>query len=74
MMNTLRPPRAEDWAKRPVCTEAGSPVQGHSRRFRFALAAEHTRPPPGYYLIFMRQHHSKTTRPRLVLPARPAVV
>ena len=74
MMNTLHPPRAEDRAKRPVCAEAASLVQGHSHPFRFALAAEHSRPSPGYYLIFMRQHHSKTTRPRLALPARPAVV
>ena len=74
MMNTLPLARAGDRAKRPVCAEAASPAQRNSHPLRFALAAEHTRPSPGYYLIFMRQHHSKTTRPRLVLPARPAVV
>jgi hypothetical protein len=74
MMNTLHPPRAEDRAKRPVCAEAASPVQGLSHPIRFALAAEHTRPSPGYYLILMRQHLGKTSRPRLALPARPAAL
>jgi hypothetical protein len=74
MMNTLHPPRAEDPAKRPVCAEAASPPQRNSHPLRFALAAEHTRPSPGYYLILMRQHQAKTSRPRLAFPARLAVV
>jgi hypothetical protein len=63
-MNTLHPPGAEDRGKRSLHVKAAAPVERVPRPFRFAMAAQHTCPGPGYYLMLLRECYANDTRLR----------